>query len=312
MRRVLFVLSLLLLNVQSGWAQTRRPLAMEDYYRVKNVGSASISPDARWVSYTVSLPVEQTNGNTTEAWLVPSDGSTEPVRIQHQGQNVSNPRWGEDNRLRFTAANATWILDPARPTAAATRDQATAQAGTRSRDGRWIVRTQQMPATPRPAPALTDFERRHEERFKGDEFDWYPFRQDGQSFPLPDPVNRRASEIFLQAADGSGTPRQLTRLGLSPGGINWAPDGSAIFFTANPGDLDELDYGTAQLYRVTVNGDLTRLTDDGYGYSGLGFSPDGRWITYTRSFGTDMIIDLELSHGGPQDLYSRPRRAVSR
>jgi dipeptidyl aminopeptidase/acylaminoacyl peptidase len=306
MRRALLVLSLLLLASRPAWAQTRRPLAIEDYYRVKSVGSASISPDGRWVTYTVSLPVEETNGNTPEAWLVPSDGSGQPVRIQHQGQNVSNPRWGDDNRLRFTAANATWVLDPARPTAAAAGDQAVAQAGTRSRDGRWIARTQQMAATARAVPALTDFERRHEERFKGDAFDWYPFRQDGQSFPLPDPSNRRASEIFLQAADGSGAPRQLTRLGLSPGSLNWAPDGSALFFTANPGDLDELEYGTAQLYRVTVNGETTRLTDDRYGYSGLGFSPDGRWMTYVRSFGTDMIIDLELSHGGPQDLYITP------
>jgi dipeptidyl aminopeptidase/acylaminoacyl peptidase len=288
-------------------AQTRRPLAIEDYYRMKSVGSPSISPDGRWVTYSVSLPVEATNGNASEAWLVGTERSaTPPVRIQHEGRNVSNARWGADNRLRFTVDNATWVLDPARPAGPAVREEVAANAGTRSPDGRWTARTQQMPAPGRPAPALSEFERRHEERFEGAAFDWYPFRQDGQRFPLPDPTSRRPSEIFLQAADGSGTPRQLTRLGLSPGNVTWTPDGSAILFTANPGDLDELAYGTSQMYRVTVDGQLTRLTDDGYGYSGITFSPDGRWMTYERSFGTDMIIELELSHGGPQDLYITP------
>jgi dipeptidyl aminopeptidase/acylaminoacyl peptidase len=306
MRRALLTAYLVLLSGQPVWAQTRRPLALDDYYRVKSVGSPSISPDGRWVTYSVSLPVEETNSNATEAWLVPSDGSGQPVKIQHQGRDVSNPRWGEDNRLRFTFANATWSLDPARPNEPAVRDETPALNGVRSPDGRWIARTEQLEAAGRPAPALTEFERRHEERFQGDAFDWYPFRQDGQRFPLPDPAERRPSEIFLHAADGTGTPRQLTRLGLSPGGITWTPDGSAIVFTANDGVLDELAYGTSQMYKVTVDGQLTRLTDDGYGYSGIGFSPDGRWMTYERSFGTDMIIELELSHGGPQDLYVVP------
>jgi dipeptidyl aminopeptidase/acylaminoacyl peptidase len=305
-RRALLISALLLTAFQSAAAQTRRGLALEDYYRVKSVGSPSISPDGRWVSYTVSLPIEETNGNAAAAWLVPADGSAPPVRIQHQGRDVTNPRWGEDGRLRFTAGEATWALDLARLSGPAVREDAPATDGTPSPDGRWTARTQQMPAAARPAPSLSDFERRHEERFRGDAFDWYPFRQDGQRFPLPDPAERRTSEIFLHAADGGGSPRQLTRLGLSPGNLTWTPDGSAVLFTANDGVLDELAYGTNQIYRVTLDGELTRLTNDGFGYSNLRFSPDGRWMTYVRSFGTDMIIELELSHGGSQDLYITP------
>src|SRR5690606_8357772 len=47
-------------------------------------------------------------------------------------------------------------------------------------------------------------------------------------------------------------------------------------------------------------------TQDGYNYSGVDFSPDGRWRSYVRSFGTDMIIDLRLGHGGEQDIYIEP------
>jgi dipeptidyl aminopeptidase/acylaminoacyl peptidase len=51
---------------------------------------------------------------------------------------------------------------------------------------------------------------------------------------------------------------------------------------------------------------LTRLTDDGYVYSDARFSPDGRYLSYAREPGTDLIIQQKWNHGGPTDLYVRP------
>ncbi len=282
----------------------QRRLAIEDFYRVRNVGSPDLSPNGQWVTYTVSLPIEETNGTETQVWVVRADGSGQPVVVQHEGQDVADPRWAEDGRLRYTFQDATWSKDPASPAAAGTRDD-TERTGTLSPDGRWVVLIKDVPLPPRPQPPMTDFERRHEERFKGDIFDWYPFRQDGQRFPLPDPQLRPAREIFLEAAT-DGESRQLTRLGVQVQGLRWTPDGGAIVFAANEGILDELAYGSSDLFRVTVDGQLTRLTEDGYNYSGASFSPDGRWMAYTRSFGTDMIIALKLDQGGPDDIYIQP------
>jgi dipeptidyl aminopeptidase/acylaminoacyl peptidase len=57
---------------------------------------------------------------------------------------------------------------------------------------------------------------------------------------------------------------------------------------------------------VTRDGTLTRLTDDEHTYSGVGFSPDGRSISYVRAWGSDYIIERKLDHGGPRDVYVRP------
>jgi dipeptidyl aminopeptidase/acylaminoacyl peptidase len=283
----------------------KRPLALEDYYRVKSVGSLRISPDGRWISYTVSLPIEETNADHAELWLVRADAPAEPVHIRHDDQEVVNPRWRDDNRLRYDARGATWILDPAEPTAPPVRDDAPAPRGLPSPDGRWLARTQQVTSSPRAGPSLSDFERRHEERFRGEAFDWYPFRQDGQRFPLPDPRERPATEIFLEPADGSAPARQLTTLGLQATGLRWTPDG-ALVFTANEGVLDEVAYGASQIFRVTTDGEVSRLTDDAYAYSNLDVSPDGRWLGYVRSFGTDLIIRERLDHGGSRDIWIRP------
>ena len=285
--------------------QQKRALRLEDYYRVKNVGAPRISPDAQWVAYTVALPVEEKNGDVTETWVVRADGAAQPVRIQRDGQNVSNPTWAPDGRLRVSHQSVAWLVDPARPTSAV-REARAAGTGVISPDGKWIARTREMPAPTRPAPARSDFEQRHEQRFKGDAFDWYPFRQDGQRFPLPDRRLRAPNEIFIEPADGKGEAKQLTRLGLQPGGLRWTPDGRAVVFTANEGVRTELDYGSTGIYQVTVDGQLTRLTPDDYNYSDVDYSPDGRWMSYTRSPSTDMIIEQKMTHGGSQDIYIRP------
>jgi dipeptidyl aminopeptidase/acylaminoacyl peptidase len=95
-------------------------------------------------------------------------------------------------------------------------------------------------------------------------------------------------------------------LDLRPAGVAWHPDGTRLAFTADPDWRDELKYESPDLYTVTVDGTLTRLTDDAFVYSGPAYSPDGRYLSYMRTFGTDMIIQQKLNHGGPRDLYIRP------
>ncbi|MBI4474520.1 MAG: PD40 domain-containing protein, partial [Acidobacteria bacterium] len=156
--------------------RAKRPLTIEDYYRVKSVGTPRISPDGQRVTYTISTPIEETNRSATESWLARADGSAQPLRVQYQGQDVTNPRWRDDGRLLFTHQEVTWAVDPARPDGPAVRDEG--RNGALSPDGRWIARLQEAP---RPAPALrpmTEFQQRHEERFKGNIIDWYPFLQD--------------------------------------------------------------------------------------------------------------------------------------
>ena len=90
-----FVLSLASVGL-SGQTPNGRPLAIEDYYKVKTVGNPDLSPDGRWVAFTVSTRVEATNDNTSEVWLVASDASGPARRVSADGANAVGPAWLDD------------------------------------------------------------------------------------------------------------------------------------------------------------------------------------------------------------------------
>ncbi|HXT13986.1 MAG TPA: S9 family peptidase [Gemmatimonadaceae bacterium] len=308
--------------------QSGRPLAIEDYYRVPTVGSPSLSPDGRWVSYTVTTRIEQTNGQTVAVWLAPSDASTQPRDVSGSA-SASAPRWTPDNRLQFTTSGHTVTIDPAhvdRPDTNVTQTGSAVEGGRGGRggrgrgaasvalaspDGKWVATVRDFAPAPIAHPYASDFEKRHEERFKGVEFDWMDFHRDGQQFPLPnrrDPQLFPPQEIILSPANGdSSLTRPLTSLGLRPLDVQWSRDGSRVLFTADSLYRNERSYGRNEIWIAKLDGTLERLTPNrDYAYTGAEYSPDGKWILATREYATDMVIARHLDHGGPVDLIVIP------
>jgi dipeptidyl aminopeptidase/acylaminoacyl peptidase len=298
-----------------------RALTIEDYYRIQTVGNPVISPGGRWVVFTVSTRIEEDNGTRTETWLVPSDGSSKPRRVLHYGRDVAAARWADDDRLEYTADRSEWTIDPREPgappvgrtgaaaparSAGGGRGASAAASRVTSPDGRWVATTIDAPQPRRDPIHATDFERRHDERFKGATFDWKDFQRDGQPFPAPNLRARPAAQVSIEPS-GGGDRKVLTKEDLRPTGLAWRPDGRQIVFAADPGWRDELKYESPGLWTVTLDGQVARVTeDDGYVYGDADFSPDGKYLSYVRSPGTDLIIARKLDHGGPSDLFVRP------
>jgi hypothetical protein len=135
----------------SGQAGAKRPLSIEDYYRVKAVGGVRLSDDGRTVTFTVSTRVEENNQTLTETFSAAADGTASPAKSMCR-PSARTPR----RPYRSLPAMASGIA------------------------------TLKEVALPPPAPAnLTDFEKRHLDRFKGVTFDWKDFQRDGQPFPAP-------------------------------------------------------------------------------------------------------------------------------
>jgi len=292
-----------------------RALKVEDFYSMRSVGAPLISPDGKWVAFTVTTRIEATNTDPSEVWLAATDGSRQPARVSADGMHATAPRWGDDGSLQFEGDRVGWTLDPAVPARLSNRElPAVLRGGGRGGEVRLVHRSGAATAILRDAPPparadapLTDFEQRHESRFKGVAFDWLNFQRDGQPFPLPnaaDPAVNPAQELWLSR---DGSERQLTRLGLRPQGLQWNSAGTQLLFTADSAYHDERRYGASEVYLATTDGTVRALTHDRtVQHTNAAFSPDGRFILFTRQLSTDAVIAQTLDHGGPTDLAIVP------
>src|SRR5687767_11718595 len=89
-----------------------RALTIEDYYRVLDIGAPQMSPDGRFVAFTVSRRIEATNGDSSEVWVVATDGSTPARRVSASGTHATSPQWSREGRLRFAGSGRIWYTGP--------------------------------------------------------------------------------------------------------------------------------------------------------------------------------------------------------
>src|ERR1700675_3706401 len=51
-----------------------RTLVVDDYFRIKEVGDPQLSPDGKWVAYTVKTANLKEDKNRRRIWMVPASG----------------------------------------------------------------------------------------------------------------------------------------------------------------------------------------------------------------------------------------------
>jgi dipeptidyl aminopeptidase/acylaminoacyl peptidase len=93
--------------------------------------------------------------------------------------------------------------------------------------------------------------------------------------------NRRQSELWIAAADGSTPPRRISDPSLTASGPRWSPDGHFLSFTGRRrGAAAEEDGDSVWFLKAD------RLDDPAAHIKGVGgapiFSPDNKWIAFTK------------------------------
>jgi dipeptidyl aminopeptidase/acylaminoacyl peptidase len=86
-------------------ASAAHPFQVEDMQKLSRLGSTKISPDGRWVAFTVTTSDVPRNRTVTNLWMVPaSGGAAQQLTFADRGANNS-PRWSPDSRYLYFVSN---------------------------------------------------------------------------------------------------------------------------------------------------------------------------------------------------------------
>jgi len=74
-----------------------KPITHEALWMMKRVGPPALSPDGKWVVYSVLEPSYETDKSVSDLWLVPADGLKAPHRITQTKAAESDVAWSADS-----------------------------------------------------------------------------------------------------------------------------------------------------------------------------------------------------------------------
>lgn len=94
----------------------KRNLTIDDLFQIKYVSEAQVSPEGKWVAYSVGSTEPKEEKSETQTWIIPTAGG-DPIPMTTKGSSASHPRWSPDGKyLAFLSARGesktqVWLLN---------------------------------------------------------------------------------------------------------------------------------------------------------------------------------------------------------
>jgi dipeptidyl aminopeptidase/acylaminoacyl peptidase len=282
------ILAMLFAWLASAQAPQHHPITFKDMISMHRVSDPEISPDGKWVAYTVVTPDLEANRNSSDVWVVAAAGGA-PTQLTRGGHD-SSPVWSPDSKtLAFLSSRSgesqVYLLSMEGGDARQLTHVSTgADIVKWSPDGKMIlfISTVYPDCKDDACNSSRDAER-EKDKVKAHVAEHLLYRHwthwnDG-----------KRSHLFVMKIDGGDPARDLTpgadydvppdqRGG--PADISFSPDGKEICFTAVTDKREALSTN-ADLFLVPVTGGEPKRITTNPGFDGNpAYSPDGRFIAY--------------------------------
>jgi dipeptidyl aminopeptidase/acylaminoacyl peptidase len=305
----------------------KRPMTVDDQFRLAEPGAPLLSPDGQWVLYTVERAVLAENARHSSTWLAPTDGSHPPREFLHEGD--ASPMWAPGSRSVFFLRNHELFEQRVEDAEAVQRSHlGPGPDGTwqLSRDGSFFLVVR--PEATASGPGAESDAVFVDEGSNGQTRDYWLnlWRYDLAAATLTritnrdwsinsadlSPDGRRAivaarpdnqrntrarTELFVVDL-ATGESRQLTHNAAPEADPFWSPDGESVVFFAVR--LDRWEFGNGDLWRLDVaTGETRNLTPLHKGrFTQAVFSPDGKSLLVSSGYGTARFpVRIDVASG---------------
>jgi dipeptidyl aminopeptidase/acylaminoacyl peptidase len=310
-------------------AQEKRPLVPLDLYHMRTAAQAALSPDGRSVAYVVTQADSATNRYRRELWIARTDGSG-ARRLTWLNVSASAPAFSPDGRqLAFVSAregkpSQVWILPLAEGGEAwplTSLETGAAGPAWSPRGDRIAFTSSLKPAQLDSATARADTSKASAAAIRGIDRDRtaaqrsiHAYLRDEAKDDDPLVIDRLGylgetgmrtgdewDQVYVVDVRPEAKPVRLTSHLWDTNSPSWSADGQWIAVASGQPKRDyHPDYeqeGVLAILPATPGGEARTLAEPGYNTNGPAFSPDGRWIAYTRNrvgtrFGTAVVNEL--------------------